>query len=191
MSVTKHSTDLIFNKSVQSQYVRQDSSLTPKERETHWQLLMGLAGVLVCEEEKEAKALLWEIRDHALRLNLYTVGFIELFEATLYTLLFYKFPKTEYSAYPKFQEELSQLIPGAQIVEAPFRHRQKPDFFIEREGMISPVEIKQTNFINYHVQQLRRYMTLYNCPTGYAVAPKLTGKLLPGMMFITWDSRSS
>jgi hypothetical protein len=191
MSVPKHSTDLIFNKSVQSQYVRQDSTLTPEERETHWQLLMGLAGSHACEHEDEAEALLFEIRDHALRLDLYTVGFIELFEATLCAHFLYKFPRTEYSAYPKFQEELSQLIPGAHIVDAPFRHQQKPDFFIEREGMISPVEIKLRNFTNHHVKQLRRYMTLYNCQTGYAVAPKLTGKLLPGMMFITWSSRSS
>jgi hypothetical protein len=189
MSDMKHSTELFLNKNTQSEYVRQDATLTPEERELHWQLLMGLAAAHACEEEDEAKALIFEIRDHALRLNLYTAGFIELFDATICAHVLYKFRTTEYEAYPKFAEQLSQLIPGAQLVEAPFRHQQKPDFFIEREGLISPVEIKQRNFTNGGVKQLHRYMTLYNCPTGYAVAPKLTGELLPGMMFITWTSR--
>jgi hypothetical protein len=97
---------------------------------------------------------------------------------------------TEYHQYTVFEKMLATLIPGASIVSPPIKHRLRPDFFVEREGLISPVEIKKGAFNATAVKQLQSYMMAYNCRTGYAIAPVLNGGLLPGMMFIQWDGKA-
>lgn len=171
-----------------SEPLRQDVTLAEQERLTQWQLFECLACAAMGEKKIEAWAVLRETREQAFRLNLYTLGFATLYDAVAIELTWrFRGEALEYGRYEKFVQALPQLIPGAKIIPRPsVKSLKRPDFFIERDGLISCIEIKTGTFNNRHVTQLKTYMETYVLKTGYAVAPKLSGTLYPGMMFLQW-----
>jgi hypothetical protein len=170
--------------------LRQDSTLTDQEKITQWALFECLAAAQIADTKDAAWALMRETREHASRLNLFTEAFAALYEACATHLVWYFSSRdTEYSSYPRFEEALAQLLPGAKIVSPPRKHTLRPDFFVERDGLISCVEIKKGSFNQSAIRQLARYMEAYKLSTGYAVAPKLTGMLQHGMMFLQWPTK--
>jgi hypothetical protein len=169
--------------------LRLDTELSQEERLIHWRLLMLLAATCDIKDKAEVKALLHDTSVYAAQHNLYTKGFALLYGAVLSDHFVFNERQTEYRLYPSFKEALSTLLPDARLVGPPIHHKKKPDFFVEREGLISPVEIKLHTFTNQAVKQLKAYMNIFGCATGYAVAPKLTGTLLPGMMFLQWPTK--
>jgi hypothetical protein len=88
--------------------------------------------------------------------------------------------------YAIFRTHLSTLIPGALILDRPGQIREglRPDFLIQIHDDVCPVEIKADTFNQAAVRQLRGYITAYDAPRGYAVAPKLTGRLDANMLFV-------
>jgi hypothetical protein len=168
--------------------VRHDSTLADEEKLTQWALFEYLAAAVDSNTKLDAWNLMREAREHAVRLNLYTMGFANLYGACV-TEITWRFQDTEYQSYPRFKDALSSLLPGAKIVTPPKKYRLRPDFFVERDGLISCVELKRRIFTQSSVKQLSRYMQTYELPTGYAVAPKLTGVLERGMMFLQWPNK--
>jgi hypothetical protein len=168
--------------------IRAASTLTPQEHQMHEQLLTELGAAFFCENKREAFDVMRAVETRTGEANLVTETFLAM-DTSLKMFITWLNDNTEYSQYPVFQKMIDTLIPGASIVPPPLKHRLKPDFFVEREGLISPVEIKRGTFTNTAVKQLQRYMTAYNCVTGYAVAPKLAGTLASGMMFIEWHCK--
>ncbi len=169
------------------QPLRQDATLSDEERLLQWQLFQCLACAAKHENKTQAEQIMIEASRHAVQLNLYTTGFAELF-ASVGLHHVWRFDNSEYSSYQQFVDDLPMVLPGARIVAPPKNHRLRPDFFVERDGLISCVEIKRGAFTNTAVKQLKSYMEAFDLLTGYAVAPKLTGTLLPGMMFIQWST---
>jgi hypothetical protein len=191
MSEQNHSIPLIVwpllgNPAVQG--LRAVWTLTPQEHQMHEQLLNELGAAFFCATKREAFDVMRHVATRAGEANLVTETFLAM-DTALKVFITWLDGTTEYDQYPVFRDMIDTLIPGASIVPAPLKHSLRPDFFVEREGMISPVEIKRGVFTNTAVKQLQRSMTVYNCVTGYAVAPKLSGALAPGMMFIQWDGK--
>lgn len=85
----------------------------------------------------------------------------------------------------RFEEGLSNLLPGAKLVKIPHQLKHRPDFFISIDGSKPiPVEIKRHVFDAKAVRQLARYMKAYQADRGIAVAPKLSATLDDGMQFV-------
>jgi len=177
---------LFMNPAVQG--IRGVSTLTAQEHQLHENILNELAAAFFCPTKQEAWKVFRTIETYAGEMNLVTETFLAM-DTSLKIFITWENQDTEYTRYPVFEERIATVIPGATIVPPPFKHRLRPDFFVEREGMVSPVEIKRNTFTGVGVKQLQRYMTVFNCVTGYAIAPKLSGTLLPGMMFIQWDGK--
>ena len=177
---------LLTNPSVQG--IRGTWTLTQIEHQVHENILNELGTAFFCETKQEAWKVMHRVETYAGEMKLVTETFLAMSTA-LKIYLTWASQDREYDRYSTFEEMLATLIPDAVLVPPPLKHRLRPDFFVEREGMVSPVELKRVPFTNAAVKQLQRYMTAYNCQTGYAVAPKLSGTLLPGMMFIRFDGK--
>lgn len=83
-----------------------------------------------------------------------------------------------------FKENAGDAIPGATIVSR--RGRQgigKPDFWVEIEGLLYPVECK-LRFDNKALKQLQRYILGWNTFKGFAVAPEVKCGIPANITFI-------
>lgn len=93
--------------------------------------------------------------------------------------------KDEFDFHEDFAANLGQYIPGARLASVPKKPGFGiPDFFVQVEQDVCPVEIKSGNFTPSAVSQLRGYILGYNAPYGYAVAQKLTASLDKNMIFV-------
>jgi hypothetical protein len=90
--------------------------------------------------------------------------------------------------HPWFECNVNKLILGAKIVE----HRKKgikdrPDFWLDINGKLCPVEIKKAAFTKKALNQLQRYVDVFDCEHGYAVASSLRVELPKNITFIKYD----
>lgn len=90
-------------------------------------------------------------------------------------------------AQPWFRDNLQTLIPGARLADGPRNRLHIPDFWVEVDGGVYPVEVEAVKFNKHAVCQLGRYMKVFDCPVGYGVARELTAKLGRGMRFVKLD----
>ncbi|MCK5612387.1 hypothetical protein KAR91_61515 [Candidatus Pacearchaeota archaeon] len=94
------------------------------------------------------------------------------------------FRKTEFDLHEKFRKKIKTLIPNATIIKKKNNAKNMPDFWIKKDNLEIPVEIKLNNFNESAKKQLLRYMNFYNCNFGYAVAEKQTIDLPKNIKFI-------
>ena len=88
--------------------------------------------------------------------------------------------------YSFFSEALPSLIPGGSLVKVPLIKGHIPDFFVQIDGEIAPIEIKRGDISISAVKQLKRYMDTYKTRRGYVVGHKLNARLQKGMIFCEW-----
>jgi hypothetical protein len=96
----------------------------------------------------------------------------------------HSFKKNEFDLHKKFKSMVSTLIPGAKIILFKNNKEHIPDFWVDVNGLRSPVEIKYGKFGFSALKQLKRYMKFYDCKSGYAVARELTCTLPNSITFI-------
>lgn len=77
---------------------------------------------------------------------------------------------------------------GYKIVKLKNDPKHIPDFWLEKEKINIPVEIKKGDFNLKHLNQLQRYMNVYGCENGIAVGKSLACVLPPNIKFVTYDS---
>lgn len=124
-------------------------------------------------------------RGNKLFWQLYKCVVVNFVRATQFSDTNGKPHKDEFDFHEDFAASLEQYIPGAKLVTVP--HKQGfgiPDFFVQVERDICPVEIKRGRFTPSAVNQLRGYILGYSAPYGYAVAHKLSAPLDKNMIFI-------
>jgi hypothetical protein len=83
-----------------------------------------------------------------------------------------------------FKKSHKSVIPDSKLIKVQSRDRKRPDFLVEVNGSIYPVECKLT-FHRYNIKQLHGYMNLWDVSIGYAVAAKLTCELPPNIIFVS------
>jgi hypothetical protein len=87
--------------------------------------------------------------------------------------------------HPWFESNLDKLIPGATLTSySKPGIRLRPDFWVIVDGSLCPVEIKRDFFTARSLEQLKRYLEVFDCDRGYAVARKLKTKLPKNIEFI-------
>ena len=92
---------------------------------------------------------------------------------------------SEFRLQDLFVSELKNLIPGAVIVDPPFKDRKNiPDDFVSIGGKIRPVEVKRHYINTSAIHQILRYIRIYKADIGYVVAPKLELELPNNVRFI-------
>lgn len=91
---------------------------------------------------------------------------------------------SEFSLHKKFRENVNILIPGSKIFKHKDNKAHHPDFWIDLNGEVYPVEIKLQKFDNMAKRQLLRYMYFYKKNKGFAVAPILKTELPENITFI-------
>jgi len=64
-----------------------------------------------------------------------------------------------------------------------------PDFWLEKESVNIPVEIKLGDFNLRHLDQLQRYMNVYGCQNGIAVGKSLACVLPSNVKFVTYEEK--
>jgi hypothetical protein len=173
-------------------HLRISEAETPEHRQDVAELftLHFLARIAKLDDPQVMKKELALARETAAYIGFYTDVFMHLAKCVDQEVLYlmqFRYGREKHM-YPLFSKALPMLIPGAQLTQVPFLPRHRPDFFVEKDGMIAPVELKIGNATNKAIQQLERYMHVYKAKTGYLIADKLTGKLKQGMTFCTWNS---
>lgn len=85
----------------------------------------------------------------------------------------------------EFLRNLRVYLPGATQIEPTDCIRgHRPDAWLALEGRELPVEIKRDAFDGKAVLQLLRYMRVYDCERGVAVAPSLATPLPSNILFV-------
>ncbi|WP_375274477.1 hypothetical protein [Methylorubrum thiocyanatum] len=93
-------------------------------------------------------------------------------------------PASESDIRRMFYGKLAQYLPGAEQIKYSCVRSAIPDGMICWNGREMPVEIKKDAFDLKAIRQLQRYMDVYDCEHGIAVAPKLTCRLPANMTFV-------
>ncbi|MBS7699162.1 MULTISPECIES: hypothetical protein [unclassified Chelatococcus] len=96
----------------------------------------------------------------------------------------------EWEIRDKFCKNISQYLPGARRIQCALDKNHIPDLFIRFNDQEMPVEIKRHAFDERALQQLQRYMTVYGCNAGIAVAPRLRCALPANITFVQVDEGS-
>ena len=86
------------------------------------------------------------------------------------------------SVHPWFRANCAALIPNSKLIPVVARNRKRPDFLIDINGEIFPVECK-LEFTTTSLKQLLGYMTLWKVKAGYAVAETLKCELPSSVVF--------
>lgn len=85
----------------------------------------------------------------------------------------------------RFLQALDVYLPGATVIEPTECIRgHRPDAWLCLDGREVPVEIKRGAFDGKAVLQLVRYMRVYDCEHGVAVAPSLAVPLPSNILFV-------
>lgn len=101
-------------------------------------------------------------------------------------------PRNEKEYIDTIKMEFQCIIPGAELMGAPLFLEAQPDLFLRTSaGNYAPVEVKFGTFDQRAVDQLARYMSLYDCLEGYGIAPYVPVHLRPGkgMSLYLWPKR--
>jgi hypothetical protein len=76
---------------------------------------------------------------------------------------------------PEAIKAIKDLIPGCRPAPPPLKLLQhRPDFFIENEHGICPVEFKKGKATQAAIRQVQRYMEVFKGSHGYLIAPSLS-----------------
>ncbi len=95
---------------------------------------------------------------------------------------------TEKDVHNWFRKKVSVLLgEHYRIVYRKNDKRHIPDFWIKGNETYIPVEIKLHKFSPRHLQQLLRYMNVYDCAQGIAVALELNCNLPSNINFIKYN----
>lgn len=76
--------------------------------------------------------------------------------------------------YDLIKKDISVLIPDSVVVDFQINTGNVPDLMIEVNGERCPVEVKKLNINKNAIDQLRRYLRVYNCRKGFLMGMKLT-----------------
>jgi hypothetical protein len=71
--------------------------------------------------------------------------------------------------HPWFRDNYNRFIVNAELVPVIAKERKRPDFLVNVDGVVCPVECK-LSFGKPALKQLQGYMKLWQSPVGYAVA---------------------
>lgn len=98
---------------------------------------------------------------------------------------------TEQDVYVWFRENISEILPsGARIVKKRNDRSHIPDFWVEIDGRLSPVECKLHEFDKSALDQLKRYMRFYGCRSGIAVASEFTCEVPSEITKVCFDIKA-
>lgn len=86
------------------------------------------------------------------------------------------------SVHPWFRANHATLIPGSKLIPVVAKNKKRPDFLVDINGDVFPVECK-LEFTATSLKQLLGYMKLWKVKTGYAVAETLSCELPPSVIF--------
>jgi len=86
------------------------------------------------------------------------------------------------SVHPWFRTNHTTLIPNSKLIPVIAKNKKRPDFLVDINGEIFPVECK-LEFTATSLKQLLGYMKLWKVKTGYAVAEVLKCKLPSSVIF--------
>lgn len=84
----------------------------------------------------------------------------------------------------EFYNNLSSYLPGAVAISRTPIASAQPDGFVSWRNNECPVEVKRRTFDLDALQQLRRYMAVYDAQCGIAVAPALQCELPNNVVFV-------
>lgn len=90
----------------------------------------------------------------------------------------------EKAMYARFRQAPRKYIHGATIIYPPKSGNNRPDFFLNVNGVFSVAEFKATPFRERHLYQLQEYMRQHEAIHGYAVAPTLKCELPNNITFV-------
>jgi hypothetical protein len=93
------------------------------------------------------------------------------------------------SVHPWFEKNYSNLISGSKLIPVKAINRKRPDFLIELNSLIIPVECKKV-FSVRSLSQLQGYMKLWKVNKGVAVANKYTCSLPSNIIALTVSKES-
>ena len=88
---------------------------------------------------------------------------------------------------PRFERNLETLLPGATMAKRPKPKaptRLRPDFWVELDGTVMPVEVKKGKFNGKALDQLLGYMQEFGCDQGVAVGATLAVTLPQNVRFV-------
>lgn len=86
------------------------------------------------------------------------------------------------SVHPWFRANHATLLPNSKLIPVVAKNKKRPDFLVDIDGEIFPVECKQ-EFTATSLKQLLGYMKLWKVKTGYAVAESLKCELPSFVVF--------
>ena len=88
---------------------------------------------------------------------------------------------------PRFANNLETLLPRATMAKKPKPKAPtslRPDFWVELDGVVMPVEVKKGKFNDRALDQLLGYMQAFGCDQGIAVGATLTATLPQNVRFV-------
>lgn len=86
-----------------------------------------------------------------------------------------------------FKKNINKCIPNAKIINKKVIDKNYPDAWVAIGEEELPVEMKRDKFNEKALQQLQRYIKVYQTNRGIAVAPKLSVSLPDNIIFIPFD----
>lgn len=96
------------------------------------------------------------------------------------------FPK-EKDLREKFIDNIDKYLPKAKIIQRKNLKQHIPDLWVSIDGEEIPIEMKLKVFTNSSLAQLERYMNVYKCNKGIAVAQELSCYLPNNIKFIQFS----
>jgi hypothetical protein len=84
--------------------------------------------------------------------------------------------------HPWFRSNYQTLIPNSKLIPVISKNKKRPDFLVDINGKVFPVECKR-KFTAKSLKQLLGYMKLWKVKTGYAVAEVLKCELPSFIVF--------
>lgn len=138
---------------------------------------------LACEEDDKNEA--WKIMNVASTLYhpLDDCTFNSLYGAVAMEITRHSI-KREFYYQDLFNKNYSKVRKG-KVVKNKCNGKDIPDSWVFRDGHLIPVEVKLNSFDKKALKQLNRYIKVYGCKYGIAVANKLTTELPKEIEFIS------
>lgn len=92
--------------------------------------------------------------------------------------------KSEKFLYELIKKDISELIHGAKIIEFKPVPAHIPDFMIEINRNLFPIEVKVDIITQANIRQIVRYVKEYNCERGYLMGTKNDHSLPENIIFV-------
>jgi hypothetical protein len=91
----------------------------------------------------------------------------------------------EFAYHNYFEKNIAKLLPGWKIAKHPRKRLDHiPDFFIEKDGAICPVEIKKSTINLSALRQIKRYMKVFKASKGFVAAQECIVDLPETITFV-------